>query len=69
MEDICCKIEGDIAQKDLETATAHTGKDLLRMQMHKAHNIQETISFTNSDMHCNVDEEDDAFKKPQVQGQ
>jgi hypothetical protein len=27
---ICCKIEGDIAKINLETAAAHTGKDLLR---------------------------------------
>jgi hypothetical protein len=28
---ICCKIEGDIAKKNLKTAAAYTGKDLLRM--------------------------------------
>jgi hypothetical protein len=30
---ICCKIEGDIAQKNLETAAAHTGKDCLRCRI------------------------------------
>jgi hypothetical protein len=49
-------------QKNLETAAAHTGKDKDVDAQSTQHSRNH--KFSNSELRCNVDEEDATFKKP-----